>query len=245
MHFFDLLPTWARRSVAWVLGRLPPVVWLLFGGFLVYEVIESRQPNDNGATGGAIMGVALVLWLTAPHMEPWKDWRASIRWRVFRSTASHAICMSLFVIGFLGMLRTTPSIPPATRLGLIVTLSTAAIAFAIRAKVRAHKICTATAKIAEQLADDCRDLAAGGEPDLDRMRQQCRDLDRYLGAPLPTTFKIFGLTLLPTQARKELIHDLLLGPLEHPNRPPQRWSEAADDLDSLTGGLARWADPVV
>lgn len=191
------------------------------------------------------MGIALVLWLSAPHMEPWKDWRASLRSRVLRSTGSHVICMSLFVAGFLWMLRAQPAVPPATRLGLIVTLSTATVAFAIRAKARAHKICTATAKLAEQLADDCRALAAGAESDLDRMRQQSRDLDRYLRAPIPTSFKIFGLTLLPAQARTELVHDMLLGPSEHPYRPPQRWTEAAEDLDRLAGSLARWTDPVV
>ncbi|MFJ4668964.1 hypothetical protein [Kitasatospora purpeofusca] len=245
MFILELLPPWAHRPINWAVGRLPPFVWLLFGAVLVFQAAATSQPTDEGASGGAVMGIALILWLTAPHMEPQKDWRTSLHWRVFRSTGSHAICMGLFVVGFLWMLRGQPGVPPATRLGLIVTLSTATVAFAIRAKVRAHKICTATARLAEQLADDCHTLAAGDQPDLDRMRQQIRDLDRYLDAPLPTTFRIFGISLLPAGARAELVHGLLLGPLDHPHRPPQRWTEAAENLDRLAGSLARWTDPVV
>ncbi|MET8630958.1 hypothetical protein ABZW30_46010 [Kitasatospora sp. NPDC004669] len=208
-------------------------------------LLTSSDANGQAGRGGGVMCVALLLWLSAPHMEPWVDWRKSLLWRVRRSTVSHAICMSLFVAGFLGMVRVMPSVPAATRLGLIITLSTATIAFIIRAKTRVHKICTATIRIAEQLADDCRNVAAGEEADFDRMRQQSRELDRYLSVSLPTSFKIFGLTLLPNQARTELVHGVLLRGLEHPHRPPNRWLEASEDLDKIAAGLGRWADPAL
>ncbi|MFE6745103.1 hypothetical protein ACFVGM_04560 [Kitasatospora purpeofusca] len=242
-HRMNLLsPAAARRAQRFTQVSMM-LLWAISLTWALYLIWSTRHEGTTGGAG-AVVVVALLWWVFATCSQPTTGWRESLPWRPRRAVGVHTLCMTLFLAGFFLTVRSMPAVEPTTRLTIGIGLFTAGSAFCLRAKIRTHKICTATQRAAEQLAVECRALAAGSSPDVEKLRLQIRELDVQLAAPLSTTIKLIGLPLFTRPERQALVQDLLLGPLEDPTLPG-RWTEAASDLEEIAAGIARWVDPAV
>ncbi|WP_327073273.1 hypothetical protein OG196_14625 [Kitasatospora purpeofusca] len=243
-HRLNLLsPAAARRAQRFTQVSMM-LLWAISLAWTLYLIWATRHEGTTGGGAGAVVVVALLWWVFATRSQPTTGWRESLPWRPRRAVGIHTLCMTLFLAGFFLTVRSMPTVEPTTRLTIGIGLFTAGSAFCLRAKIRTHKICTATKRAAGQLAGECRALAAGSSPDTEKLRLQIREFDVQLSAPLPTTIKLIGLPLFTRPERQALIQDLLLEPLEDPTLPA-RWAEAASDLEQIAASITRWADPAV